>query len=89
VTRHSDDPPDDSSRMATAQIACEQLVKDQLKSPSTAKFTGVYTQTSGSTFVTTGSVDAQNSFGATIRADFRCETPTGAGSTALVSLTQR
>lgn len=53
-----------------AQIACENRIKDALKSPSTADFdddvsgTGPYT--------VSGTVDSENSFGAMLRSSFQC-----------------
>ena len=56
-----------------AIVVAEKIVKDNLKSPSTAKFCGNsdYTVTcSGNTWTVKGYVDAQNSFGATLRNNF-------------------
>jgi len=50
---------------------CEDQVRDQLKAPSTAEFDSDSSSTS-SPFVITGSVDSENSFGATLRSDFQC-----------------
>lgn len=68
-TSTGDDPA--TQRMG-AQSACESMVKDRLKAPATADFTGV-TTTGAGPWTTTGSVDSQNSFGAQIRSSFRCE----------------
>lgn len=51
------------------------MVKDNLKSPSTAKFCNTATEMTaknlgGSKWRVTGWVDSQNSFGATVRSDF-------------------
>lgn len=52
---------------------CEDLVKNSLKSPSSAIFVDTKAQQNQSRHWTvTGSVDAQNSFGAMIRSDFQC-----------------
>lgn len=58
-----------------AYVYTEKIVKDNLKAPSTAKFSN---QKYGyneeySRYVTSGSVDSQNSFGAMIRANFYAE----------------
>ncbi len=56
-----------------AIVIAEKTVKKDLKSPSTAKFckSSEYTVTrSGNTWIVEGWVDAQNSFGATIRNNF-------------------
>lgn len=50
---------------------CEDQIRDQLKAPSTAKFDSDSSDES-SPFTVTGSVDAENSFGAMIRSDFQC-----------------
>ena len=53
-----------------AKKACEAYVKTQLKTPSTAKFSGEeYFSTDHSVH---GNVDAQNEFGASIRSLFSC-----------------
>lgn len=50
---------------------CEDQIREQLKAPSTAKFDSDSID-STSPFTVSGSVDAENSFGATIRSDFQC-----------------
>lgn len=60
---------------AEAYAYTEQLVKNNLKAPSTAKFSN---QKFGyneeySRYIVSGSVDSQNSFGAMLRADFYAE----------------
>lgn len=55
-----------------AESACEDFVRDQLKSPSTAEFTGTSSTGSGP-WTVTGEVDSENSFGAMIRASWSCE----------------
>jgi hypothetical protein len=52
-----------------AAIACQNLVKDNLRAPSTASFPSFPT-VSGDTI--RGAVDAENGFGAMIRSDFQC-----------------
>ena len=56
---------------ADAIVIAKDKVKEQLKSPSSAKFSNVSASLSGNTWTVTGSVDAQNSFGATIRNTFK------------------
>ncbi len=67
------DPKIDRDRIE-AITACELAVKARLKSPTTAKFSNKRAVQVGSsnTWIAGGSVDAQNSFGATIRSDYRC-----------------
>lgn len=60
-------------------VTCQNLVKDNLSSPSTADFVGVPSYSGG---VIRGEVDAQNGFGATVRSAFQC-TDTGDGRVRL------
>lgn len=57
------------------RVLTQKLVKDNLKSPSSAKFCGYnelhITKGENGTFLATGWVDATNSFGATLRNDFQ------------------
>lgn len=70
------------------KVACRDWVKDRLTSPATAKFSGESVSRTGNTYVVTGSVDSQNSFGAMIRNGYQCEAINdGSGSSSLVSLT--
>ncbi len=72
VGSNSDSPPDNSY---AAQAACENSIQNRLKSPSTAKFN---TQISGSDpYTVSGTVDSQNSFGATLRSSFQCTVTAG------------
>ena len=66
-----------------AWVMAQQFVEDNLKSPGSADFGGVFndyqdpddvvTDLGGGKFRVTAWVDAQNSFGATIRTAFVCE----------------
>lgn len=57
-----------------AEMQCERWVKEKLKAPATAKFSnGNYTSNGGSSWTVTGSVDAENSFGALVRSDWTCD----------------
>jgi hypothetical protein len=49
---------------------CEAAIMDRLKAPSTASFDS--TASGGGTWTVTGTVDAENSFGATIRSSYQC-----------------
>lgn len=62
---------DDAGDAGTARYACEERVKNSLKSPSTADFSGVTTTGSGP-YSVTGDVDSQNGFGAMVRSSFSC-----------------
>jgi hypothetical protein len=70
INRANDAPADQSY---SATVACEGFVKDRLKAPSTAKFSAESATDNGDkTWTVTGSVDAQNSFGAALRSSFTC-----------------
>jgi hypothetical protein len=59
-----------------AYRACERAVESQLKSPSTADFSGATGSTitsSGDTYKVSGTVDSENGFGAMVRSGFSCE----------------
>lgn len=61
---------------AAAWTACERFVSEQLKAPSTAKFSGFDTEISDrgdGRYIVQGYVDAENSFGAMIRNDYVCD----------------
>lgn len=57
-----------------AERACQRQVEEQLKSPRTAKFNDLYAQGDGNyRFTVTGTVDAENSFGALVRSEIICD----------------
>jgi hypothetical protein len=61
---------------AMAVVMCREIVKEQLKSPSTAEFPWVADRhgvTKDGTYLVLDHVDSQNSFGAMIRSKFYCE----------------
>lgn len=64
-----------------AQNICYDEVLNQLKAPSTAELVSIASSpTEGDTWTVTGSVDAENSFGAMLRNEFSCDlTQTGDG----------
>lgn len=60
---------------AGAYDACEGFVQDSLKSPSSASFGGyreAAVTASGSTYTVDGTVNAENSFGVTLRENWTC-----------------
>lgn len=64
-----------SNTESAAKVWAEYIVKQNLKSPSTAKFCSRLREMKaeslgGAKWKVTGWVDAQNSFGATVRSDF-------------------
>lgn len=57
-----------------AAETCEGWVSEKLKSPSTAEFSSERESSTGTnSWTITGTVDAQNSFGAMIRAEWACD----------------
>jgi len=50
-------------------VACQNVVKNNLKAPSTANFVGVPKLSGG---LISGQVEADNSFGASLRSSFQC-----------------
>lgn len=53
---------------------CREWAKDHLRSPSTAEFSGEQVRSAGTDeWTVTGSIDAQNAFGATVRATYTCD----------------
>lgn len=74
-----------------AKVMCEQFIEGRLKSPSSADFqnSGEYVVTgAGNEYTVKGYVDADNSFGASLRANWTCTVrDNGDESWNLVSLT--
>lgn len=56
---------------AKAVAACEGEVKARLKAPSTARFSSGVSGSDGD-YTVAGQVDAENSFGATVRSTYTC-----------------
>ena len=65
-------PPEPPGPEESAKSACRDAVLDRLKSPSSAEFSNEEAAAKGRRFEVTGSVDADNSFGASIRNDYVC-----------------
>ena len=52
---------------------CKELVKERLRSPSSAEFSAVeFNDLDGKSFEIVGEFDAQNGFGALLRGSFKC-----------------
>lgn len=73
--------PASTDEKITAQVMCEDFVKDRLKAPATAEFgnlgdEGVTWNAGRGLYVVRDTVDAENSFGAKIRSDFVCKIKT-------------
>lgn len=74
----------DADHSIDAQMACEALVKDQLKSPATADFT---TEVDGDgPYSVSGTVDSENSFGAGVQTAFRCAVDSSGSTATLESM---
>lgn len=56
-----------------ARTQCQEWVKEKLKSPSTADFSGQVVNGGPSSWTISGNVDSQNSFGATVRSSWTCD----------------
>lgn len=61
----------DSDTEYEAIAQCEARIDGLLKAPSTASYQTEASPQSGS-WIVTGSVDAENGFGATVRSNFQC-----------------
>lgn len=78
---------DAAAAPANAELQCEELVTKQADSPSTVDFPDRHTTRllANGAHQVRGVVDAQNRYGATVRADFVCtSTPNGDGTYAVV-----
>ena len=75
---------DGTANWAMAEVQCEDHVREFLKSPSTATFSGLGdTEVRGADhkYAIIGWVDSQNSFGATLRTNYICKvTDEGGGN---------
>lgn len=56
-----------------AEYECNEFVRDRLKSPSTAHFPADTSSHVGNQWTVRGSVDSENSFGASLRSTFTCK----------------
>lgn len=56
-----------------AKRVCEEAVKDRLKAPSTAEFSGASASQVGDEWTVKGDVDSENGFGAMIRDTYTCK----------------
>lgn len=71
---NADEPDRERGPSRSALIsACRDAVRAKLKAPASAKFPGgERVENVGTTYRVFGQVDAQNSFGALLRGNFRC-----------------
>lgn len=70
-----------------AERVCQDFVKQRLKAPATAKFSGLDHSADGADYTVTGAVDSQNSFGAMLRSGFTCVVRDTSGHWELQSVT--
>lgn len=68
----SDSNVDEQVRQDEAKDNCHDWVKESLKSPSSAKFSGDVVTGDRSGYTVVGDVDADNSFGASLRSGWMC-----------------
>jgi hypothetical protein len=83
------DAPDPALEGAGAEVACEDFLREKLKSPASARFTGTTVASTGErSWRVSGTVDAANSFGAELRRSWTCtvrlEADTYRGSATLL-----
>lgn len=74
-----DDKPSSSDNKYEAIAQCEARIEKLLKAPATADFASSATG-GGSSWKVTGTVDAENGFGANVRATYGCTVAVGADS---------
>ena len=55
-----------------AKDSCHEWVKEKLKSPATAEFSGDSVTGTGGDYAIAGNVDSQNGFGAVVRTAWTC-----------------
>lgn len=67
-----DSPAADRATEVGARDVCRQFVERRLKSPSSAEFNEEQTSGGAGAYVVTGTVDSDNSFGASIRNEYAC-----------------
>jgi hypothetical protein len=70
----------------SAKDACQGFVKERLKAPATADFSGEAVTVDGKTYSVTGDVDAENSFGAKLRMTYTCVVTDAGDEWRLVSI---
>lgn len=72
VSSLSGSPDDDEVSDYEVRMQCERWVKDRLKSPASAEFSGHNVAGANPSWTVTGVVDSQNGFGAMVRSDWTC-----------------
>lgn len=79
--------PDPNAKDRDAKRVCQDFVKKRLKAPATAEFSGLLVDVADPEYTVTGDVDAENSFGANLRAHFTCTVRDAGDQWSLVSVT--
>ncbi|RYE49971.1 MAG: hypothetical protein EOP48_20625 [Sphingobacteriales bacterium] len=76
----------ESDRQFTAKVLSRQFVEGKLTSPSSAEFNDFkIRKENDSTYITMGSVDAQNAYGAMLRGHYQCTVVLRTDSTGVCS----
>jgi len=84
-----DAPAGDRDRSGGARRACQDFVRDRLKAPASADFSGPFSTDitrSGDRYTVDGTVDAENSFGAKLRYQYHCEVSLSGDQWTLVDI---
>lgn len=77
-----------SDQSGYVKVACRDWVKEQLRSPGSAEFSGEDVSDDGNgQYTVYGAVDSQNAFGGMVRNTYTCVAVHTGESTRLVSLT--
>lgn len=66
------DEPSETLMQIQAEDQCKDWVKDKLKAPATADFSGERISGTAGDYTIVGNVDSQNSFGANVRSTWMC-----------------
>lgn len=91
ISSENNSPDSPRVQQTQAIMACEDRVVEQMRSPSTANVGDTEARLVGERWIVDGWVDAQNGFGATVRADFSCSAVVNGETvtTRIISLEQR
>lgn len=77
---------DDAHHDLESIAQCEARIGEMLKAPATADFHSSTTAAGDGQWTVTGTVDAENSFGATVRASYGCTVVMNDDSTATTTV---
>jgi hypothetical protein len=76
----------DSKRDQAVHL-CEDSIRQKLRSPATAQFSGETYSSGGNSYTVAGNVDAQNGFGAMLRDTWECTLVDSGGSLSVALAT--